>query len=319
MRRALIALLAVLPAALPGRLLAADAEPFPPPPPISELMSETIVLDPSATGEDPPSAESPPPATRPPLPVRIWIRLKQEAGRYVADAAGLVTAPAKWDSSDWKKFGGTTLILAGLFAADETIDHRFVKNRSHFTDRVSAATTSFGGGRGPEIAGTLIVGGILFHDPNVRDMGRDALEASLFTGLLNNLVVKRLFGRERPNHSNGETDFDFGSTNSSFPSGHSTEAWSVASVIAMRAPGWIIPGLAYTAATLVSFDRINDRVHFASDVFAGALIGTVVGRWLVARHRREEQKGAPDEKKAIKKVSFDIVPMRNGLGAHVLF
>jgi membrane-associated phospholipid phosphatase len=80
----------------------------------------------------------------------------------------------------------------------------------------------------------------------------------------------------------------------------------------MRSPGWIIPGIAYAAATLVAFDRVNDRVHFPSDVFAGAVIGTVTGRWLVARHRREENKGAPE-------ATLDIVPISHGLSARVRF
>ncbi|MGH9442299.1 MAG: phosphatase PAP2 family protein [Thermoanaerobaculia bacterium] len=262
----------------------------------------------------PPAPETPEPASpsRPSLPKRVFLRAKEELGRYVADAAGIATAPARWDAKDWKTAAGATVILGGLFAADESIDHAAKKNRSRFTDKVSSATTSLGGGRGPQISVALIAAGIVFDDPNVRDMGREAIEAGLFTSLLNNLIVKRAFGRERPYRSNGETDFDFGSNNSSFPSGHATEAFSVASVVAMRAPGWIIPGLAYAAATFVAFDRVNDRVHFSSDVFAGAVLGTVTGRWLVARHRREQKKGAP-------KASLDIVPIRNGLSARVRF
>ncbi len=271
----------------------------------------TLPPDTSAPPNDAPETETPP-KPRPSLPVRVFLRAKEEAGRYVADAAGLVLAPAKWDSGDWKTAAGATLILGGLFAADESIDRAAQRNRSTFTNHVSSATTSLGGGEGPEISGLLLAVGIVFHDPNTRDMGREALEAGLFTSLLNNLVLKRAFGRERPFRSNGETDFDAGTRNDSFPSGHATEAFSVASVVAMRAPGWIIPGLAYAAATIVAFDRVNDHVHFASDVFAGAVLGTVTGRWLVARHRREEQKGAP-------KASIDIVPIRNGLSARVRF
>jgi len=149
MRRATFVLLAVLPAALWSRLLSADQESFPPPPPISELMSETITpAEPPEQDAPPDAGPESPPAKRPALPARVWIRIKQEAGRYVADAAGIVIAPAKWDSTDWKKAVGATLIVGGLFAADESIDHAFRKNRSSFTDRVSSDTTSIGGSRG---------------------------------------------------------------------------------------------------------------------------------------------------------------------------
>jgi hypothetical protein len=261
-----------------------------------------------------PSEEARPPAAEPkPTSIfaRTWRAARLEAGRYVADAAGLATAPLAWKAADWKKAGGVTLVLGGLFLADESIDHAIQKNRSHFTDQVSSQTTSFGGGRGPEISVALIVVGTVFQSANVQGMGREAIEAGIFADLIAT-VVKRAAGRERPFRSNGETDFDVGTRNDSFPSGHATEAFSLASVIAMRSPGWIIPGIAYTAATLVAFDRLNDRVHFPSDVFAGAVLGTVTARWLVARHRREESKGAPE-------ATLDIVPISHGLSARVRF
>ncbi len=111
--------------------------------------------------------------------------------------------------------------------------------------------------------------------------------------------------------SNGSTVFRPGSSNDSFPSGHATEAFSVASVIAMRSNGWVLPTIAYTAATLVAFDRVNDHVHFPSDVAAGAILGTAVGRFLVARHRRA-QGLAP-------RTTVDLVPIPGGLAARVGF
>ncbi len=80
----------------------------------------------------------------------------------------------------------------------------------------------------------------------------------------------------------------------------------------MRSSGWVVPALAYAAATVVAFDRVNDRVHFASDVVAGALVGTVTGRFLVARHRGQN----PDR---LRRVKLDVVPIRNGLQARMHF
>jgi hypothetical protein len=57
---------------------------------------------------------------------------------------------------------------------------------------------------------------------------------------------------------------------------------------------------------------VNKRVHFASDVYAGAIVGTFTGRMIVHRHRAQEN---ADEKKT----TFDIVPIRHGLSARLLF
>jgi hypothetical protein len=45
----------------------------------------------------------------------------------------------------------------------------------------------------------------------------------------------------------------------------------------------------YTAATIVAMDRVNSRVHFTSDVVAGAFVGTAIGRFLVKRHNDEKR------------------------------
>jgi hypothetical protein len=243
---------------------------------------------------------------------RAIAAVAHEAGRYVGDTVGLATAPVHWDRTDWTKAAGFTVVLGGLLAADHEIDNAAQRNRSTFTNHVADATTSFGGGNGTEAAVIAIGAGLAFHSPDLRDTGREALEASILTALVENLVLKPLFGRERPYQSNGTVDFDLGSSNSSFPSGHATQAFAVASVVAARSKGWVVPTAAYTLACLVAFDRVNDHVHFASDVFVGAALGTVTGKFLVHKHEREAV-GEPE------KTSFDVVPIRNGLAVRVAF
>jgi hypothetical protein len=60
---------------------------------------------------------------------------------------------------------------------------------------------------------------------------------------------------------------------------------------------------------LVAFDRINDNVHFAS---LGALIGTVTGRFLVARHRRI------DRAEEVRSTSFDPIWTLGGIDLDAL-
>lgn len=60
----------------------------------------------------------------------------------------------------------------------------------------------------------------------------------------------------------------------SFPSGHSSEAFVLATSLTLRYPGKtvLIAGL-YTYATIVSLGRIYWGVHYPSDVLTGMLIG----------------------------------------------
>jgi membrane-associated phospholipid phosphatase len=260
-----------------------------------------------------PAEEPPPPApAAPDLTARVLRAVKDEVKRYGSDSVALVKAPLYWNKGDWEKAGGVVVILGGLMLADRDIDDAARRNRSAFTDKLSSLTTALGDQYGFEISGTLFAAGLLLHHENLRDTGREAIEAGILAHILDRYFFKRAFGRERPADSNGRTVFVPGSNHDSFPSGHATEAFAVASVIATRSKGWPIPVIAYAAATLVAMDRVNNRDHFASDVVAGAFLGTAVGRFLVRRHG-EEKSGV------LSKADLEVVPIRNGLAARLTF
>jgi hypothetical protein len=89
--------------------------------------------------------------------------------------------------------------------------------------------------------------------------------------------LKFLVGRERPNQSDGDP-YEFHGPSSeyqSFPSGHTSNAFAIATVFADKNPNmkWIYYGL----ATCVGLSRIQSRSHFLSDVFVGATIGIYAG------------------------------------------
>jgi membrane-associated phospholipid phosphatase len=92
----------------------------------------------------------------------------------------------------------------------------------------------------------------------------------------------------------GRTWFRFGdgvlSDHVSFPSGHAAGAFALAAVFGARYRDhrWV-PWVAYGLATLVGFSRITLQSHFPSDVFAGGVLGGVIGHIVGAR--RLEQTG----------------------------
>jgi hypothetical protein len=257
--------------------------------------------------------DSPDPASSPSpsVPATVGNALLDEARRYACDGAALVTNPLHWKTEDFERFAAFAASLGILIATDEDTYRAIQERRSATTDDISKATTDFGGPYAWGISGALIAGGLLTKNPEMRDTGRDALEAAAFAGLLTN-IFKPVFGRERPEQSDGKTIFHgFNNNYKSFPSGHATTAFAVASVIAMRTDGWIVPTVAYTLATIVAFDRVNDQAHFVGDVFAGAAIGVSVGRFIVGRHEREAEARAA--------LHVEILPIRDGIGARLTF
>jgi membrane-associated phospholipid phosphatase len=72
--------------------------------------------------------------------------------------------------------------------------------------------------------------------------------------------------------------------NHSFPSGHSLEAFAVATIIARRyrTHRWV-PWVAYGMAGAIAFSRVTLQSHFPTDVFLGAALGYSISRFEVLR------------------------------------
>jgi membrane-associated phospholipid phosphatase len=83
-------------------------------------------------------------------------------------------------------------------------------------------------------------------------------------------ILKLSVGRERPN----------GQDNKSFPSGHTSNAFAMASVAQLHY-GWKVGAPAYALAGLMGLSRIHQDKHWLSDVVAGAAVGYIAGRTVV--------------------------------------
>src|SRR2546430_7170703 len=90
-------------------------------------------------------------------------------------------------------------------------------------------------------------------------------------------VLKAAFNLPRPFQipSLGITSRGEIPTNPGFPSGHTTNAFTVATVIWSRYPGWRIPFLLLASATGVSMIILG--LHFPSDVIGGIFLGVFCG------------------------------------------
>lgn len=108
-------------------------------------------------------------------------------------------------------------------------------------------------------------------------------------------IIKHLVGRPRPYmYYDGypQQKVDSGDWNRSFPSGHTSMSFAGASfasyVFQKYNPEskWRIPvtAISYSLAATVAVLRVASGNHFATDVLAGALIGTAIGIGVPALH-----------------------------------
>lgn len=63
-------------------------------------------------------------------------------------------------------------------------------------------------------------------------------------------------------------------SSASFPSGHTSTAFSVATSISLCYPKWYVITPMYLWASTVGYSRLHLGVHYPSDVFLGAIIGS---------------------------------------------
>ncbi len=100
--------------------------------------------------------------------------------------------------------------------------------------------------------------------------------------------MKYLFDRERPYERYPHRVHPFSTESSpSFPSGHTATAFALATSLSIKYPKWYVIAPSAVWACSVGVSRMNEGVHYPTDVLAGAAIGAgcavlniYVNRWL---------------------------------------
>lgn len=111
------------------------------------------------------------------------------------------------------------------------------------------------------------------------DRLREAIWLSSMLGVesfLLNQGLKRLFRRTRPTER-GDTRFVLRKPKtSSFPSGHASSAFFSAIVLVPLLP-WPLSVACFALALTIATSRVAVRIHHASDVVGGIVVGSVMG------------------------------------------
>jgi membrane-associated phospholipid phosphatase len=206
---------------------------------------------------------------------------------YITDTKDIVTSPSRWNRKAWVKASIVAGVTLGLFAVDDEINEWIQDNRH---DDVAKFAVHFGDGK--IVLPPLALFYAVAHVTKNYKAKRAALltfENVAITGLFTQ-IVKISFHRHRPNSGDSSSTWDgpgFNSDNLSFPSGHTSLAFSIATPIATEyKDNIIIPPLAYGLASLVGWSRMNDNKHWASDVFIGASLGYFTGKAVCMLHSK---------------------------------
>jgi membrane-associated phospholipid phosphatase len=157
-------------------------------------------------------------------------------------------------------------IGSGLALAGHSLDGRVESSLQGSCISCGSAGSTAGGVAVVPVVGALFLAGRFAPQGAFRAVSYDFAQAvvvnAVWTGAL-----KYSLHRQRPD----------GSDYYSLPSGHTSTAFSLATV-AEQHFGWKVGVPAYLLASGIGLSRIESNKHYLSDVIAGAAIGVIVGR-----------------------------------------
>lgn len=208
--------------------------------------------------------------------------------QFVHETSLFVKQPTKWISSDWLKLGLVTAATIAVMPFDEKITNSTQGHQKYYRNafieggRIYGEWYSIVG-----VAGSFGLYGLIAHDTAAKKISIELLQAGLYSELMTT-ILKIAIGRARPvstenaftYHPFSLFDYNF----HSMPSGHTTSAFAMSTVMSRHAHSTVLKILAYVPAGFTMFSRLYQHQHWLSDEILAAGIGYFVGNWVVDLH-----------------------------------
>lgn len=120
----------------------------------------------------------------------------------------------------------------------------------------------------------FLIAGAIEHNPVFVFNAFESFTAQIFNGAITS-ALKWGIDRERPFNTYPDEIQKYAPAGSpSFPSGHTSMAFAMATSISLQYPKWYVIAPAYLYALGVGYSRMYLGVHYPSDVLVGAFLGS---------------------------------------------
>lgn len=175
-----------------------------------------------------------------------------------------------------KKILVFVLLLQSLTIYSQNADIRILRQINlNRNERLDGAFTTITNSASPiSIAAPILVfgTGLIEKDKNLQQKGL-VMGATVIVAATISTTLKHAINRTRPFVTYPDIQKVGSGGSPSFPSGHTSDAFSTATSISLAFPKWYVIAPSYTYASLVGYSRMHLGVHYPSDVLAGAIIG----------------------------------------------
>ena len=225
----------------------------------------------------------------------------QEFAYSLSDVLHIWTSPFHAEPRDWIAAIGVAAGAVALLPEDDQIDSWIVR---HPNAAIVRAVAPFDEDH-PEIgdlstdrrlipiSAVLIASGMVSDNRKLREAGWGCLSAWEASSSIRSLMYATV-SRERPSLNNGDQyaiktpggSWDY----HSFFAGHAANAWACTTFWNSRFHMGLLEPVLYAAAAGITFSRMTDRRHWASDTWIGIAAGYAMGRSVAARYARRESK-----------------------------
>ena len=162
------------------------------------------------------------------------------------------------------------IMINTIKTIDEKILLRISRLHRPILNKIMIAITTAGN------TGTiwLLIAVPMLLNPSARNKGIKLILSLLLTGFIGEIIIKRLVGRMRPSKSIEQEKLLIKEPITySFPSGHTSSSFAAAVTIFLNYPNFAIA--AFVLAGAIAFSRLYLKVHYPSDILAGAALGII--------------------------------------------
>ena len=226
---------------------------------------------------------------------------------FIEDGLSFYTYPIRMDEYEWLGTAGISVATYLAIQYDDNLRIKFGTEVGKYNSKFWKATEAYGVVQYAEALGAgIYLFGLFGEDDEVRKLGRMVVQSLTYSGLTA-MFLRMIAGRKRPPFTDDPNNFIGFTTNNSyqsFPSGHTTVAFALSTIMAEHFDSpWSRLGF-YGLASLSAVERLINSQHWFTDVALGAALGILSGFHVLNEDAKREKKG---------KNRLSISPYLNGI------